>query len=341
MLVSELRELLKKYKEDDLRLIVTELYKSIPKKMREDKDIDELLKDVHTTLRIGKTEKTQNKQIDFVALKPKVDLFLDYAYKQYYFAPNSYVHKKERPKWRFIVKGFINDLQTIPLEDPQGKTATDLLVKLYEMLSYACAYYIFNTENPFSSVGIGQSELLDIVVKRMLGNGIDKESVKTAIKITISSYPNRNTVTSLQISTLVSNFKSTDFKEIAIEQAKALKEELVRQSPNPKKKPISSNLSEYEREEKINNLVETVFKLYISLCEYDKAIQYFNSNYIEWNKEVNLYILLDMLIHYRLKEHWLSVYESAVKKGINPRGALQKTYQYIRENNELPDYILH
>lgn len=340
MLVSELKELLKKYKEDDLRLIISEMYKSMPKRMREDKDIDELLKDVHAYLSIGKAEKAQGKQIDIEEIKPKVELFLDYAYKQYYFAPNSYVHKRERPKWRFIVKSFINDLQTFPIDDPQGKTATNLLAKLYEMLSYACAYYIFNTENPFSSVGIGQSELLDIVVKRMLGNGIEKESIKAAIRLTINSQPNRETLTSCQINTLVSNFKSTDFKEIAIEQAIALKEELARKIPDTKKKSFTSNQSEYEHNEKMNNLVETVFKLYISLCEYDKAIQYFNDNHIEWDKEINLYILLDMLIQYRLKEHWLRVYENAVKKRINPREALQKTYRYICEHNELPEYIL-
>lgn len=341
MLVTELRELLKKYKEDDLRLIISELYKSIPKKMREDKDIDGMLKDVHAFLCNAKAEKTQNNQIDIGEIKPKVDLFIGYAYKQYYFAPNSYVHKKDRPKWRFIVKSFINDLQTIPYEHPQGKTATDLLAKLYEMLSYACAYYIFNTENPFNSVGIGQSELLDIVIKRMLGNGVEKESVKSAIKLVVNGYPNRDTLTSSLINTLISNFKSTDFREFAIEQAAALKEELIRQNPNPKRKSFSSSHSEYEREERINCLVEIVFKLYIALCEYDKAIQYFNSNYNEWDKEINLYVLLNFLFQYGLKEHWLSVYESAVKKGIHPRGALQKTYGYIRENDVLPECILY
>lgn len=46
MLVSELRKLLKKYKEEDLRLLIAEMYKSMPKKLREDKDIDALLQDV-------------------------------------------------------------------------------------------------------------------------------------------------------------------------------------------------------------------------------------------------------------------------------------------------------
>lgn len=43
MLVSELRKLLKKYKEEDLRLLISEMYKAMPKKLREEKDIDALL----------------------------------------------------------------------------------------------------------------------------------------------------------------------------------------------------------------------------------------------------------------------------------------------------------
>jgi hypothetical protein len=61
MLISELRELLKKYKDDDLRLLISEMYKSIPKKLREDKDIDDMLQDVHAFMRIGKVENTQNR----------------------------------------------------------------------------------------------------------------------------------------------------------------------------------------------------------------------------------------------------------------------------------------
>lgn len=139
MLVSELRELLKKYTEEDLRLLVSEMYKSMPKKLREDKDIDELLKDVNAYVRIGKVEKTQDKQINIEKIKPQIELFIEYAYKQYYFAPNNNIHKKERPKWRFVVKAYIKDLQDVRVEGTEGETATVLLTKLYEMLSYACA----------------------------------------------------------------------------------------------------------------------------------------------------------------------------------------------------------
>ena len=254
MLVSELRELLKKYKEEDLRLLISEMYKSMPKKLREDKDIDALLQDLHACLSIGKAEKTREKQVDIKDLKPKIDLFIDYAYKQYYFAPNSFIHKKERPKWRFIVKDYIKSLQGISVEGEEGRIATDLLEKLYEMLCYACGYYIFSTDNPFRSVGIEQTALLDIVITRKFGNGINKESVKSAIALVINSRVDRDTLHSSLINILVKNLKSPDSKEISIEQCTVLKAELKRSRPNPSKKSWLSDSSDYKRREKINNL---------------------------------------------------------------------------------------
>jgi hypothetical protein len=337
MLVSELRELIKKYKEEDLRLVISEMYKSMPKKLREEKDIDEMLQDVHAYLRIGKVEKEQNKKIDIDKLKQQIDLFIDYAYKQYYFAPNSYIHKKERPKWRFIVKSYIKDLQKLPKEGEEGRTATSLLEKLYEMLSYACHYYIFSTENPFRSVGIDQTEFLDIVIARKLGAGINVESIKSSIMLVINSNVDRETLHSSLIDVLVMNLKTPDSREMAIKQCIIIKDELKGQRPAKKTWDLSTY--EYEQEEKINNLVETVFNLYIALYEYESAIKYFKRNYISPDKEVSLYVLLFMLFQYDLKEYWISEYEEALKKGVKPRIQLQKTYEYILENDKLPEYI--
>jgi hypothetical protein len=340
MFVSELKVLLKKYKEEDLRLLILEMYKAMPKKLREEKDIDALLQDVHEYLRIGKVKRRQNKQTDINDLKPEIDQFIEYAYNQYYFAPNSFVRKKERPKWRFNVKAYIKSLQGISVEGEEGRIATNLLEKLYEMLCYACCYYIFNTDDPFRSVGIEQTMLLDIVIKRKLGCGINQESVKSAVALVINSRVNRETLTSFLINALIENLKYPDSKEIAIEQCMALKGELEKAKPNPSRKSWGLSSSDYERREKIENLVEMVFRLNIALCEYEKAIKYYHENNVERDSEISLYVLLSLLLEYELKEYWLSEYDKAVKKGVKPREALQKTYKYIKENDKLPDYFL-
>jgi len=150
MLLAQVKELLKQYTEEDLRLLICEMYKSIPKKIREDKEVDKMVTDIHAYKRIGKVNRDQNKKRDIIELKPQINQFIDFAYKQYYFAPNNYVHKKERPKWRFHVKAFIKDLESISIEGSEGREATNLLKRLYEMLSYGCAYYIFTQTILFS-----------------------------------------------------------------------------------------------------------------------------------------------------------------------------------------------
>ena len=80
MLLSEIKEVLKKYEQNDLRLLVLEMYKAMPKKLREDKDIDALLQDLQSQLNTNKNEKTSVKQTDVMKLKVEINQFINYAY---------------------------------------------------------------------------------------------------------------------------------------------------------------------------------------------------------------------------------------------------------------------
>lgn len=330
MLVSELRELLKKYNEEDLRWIISEMYKTMPKKIREDKNIDMLMKNVHSLKNNGKREKTKDVPLNIDHLTLEVEEFLDYAYKQYYLYPNQFVHKKERPKWRFKVKGYIKDLQEIPVarDEDTGIKATELLQKLFEILSYACEYALFNTDNPFKSVGIAQLDLLDIIIKRKLTNEINHEVLKSTIKMVIMSGVDRETLYDDLTQILIMNLKSTDSKMMAIDQCKLLKNEIEKSIPSASRK--SWDFSMYKLHEQINNLVRMVFRIQVELFEYDEAINFYNENYFQEDDEIKLYILLSLLLEYKLADHWIKAYESAVKRGIEPREVLQLNYQKIQ-----------
>lgn len=248
--------------------------------------------------------------------------------------------KKERPKWRFKVKAYIKDLQGFTAEGQEGRTATNLLKKLYEMLCYACGYYIFSTDYPFRSVGIVQTVLLDAVISRMLMPGITHESVRSAIELVINNGVDRETLHSELIMELVKNMKTADAKELVIEQCKIMKQELSMPKPVAVKKSWVTDSSDYRLREKINNLVETVFRLHIALCEYEEAIRYFIGNHVERDKEISLYVLLGLLFEYELKDYWVREYKRAVNEGIKPRSGLQKMYEHLLKNDSLPEYIL-
>jgi hypothetical protein len=338
MLVSEVRDVLKKYQEEDLRLLLVEMYKAMPKKLKEDKEIDMLLQDVHGYMSARKAPKAQERQIDLESLKFRIDQFVEYAYNQYYYAPNSYVHKKDRPKWRFQVRAFIKDLQTFPADSEEGKIATDLLHKLYEMLSYACGYYIFSTDSPFGSVGTKQVTLLDLAISRKLASGLSKESLKSAIALAINSRVDRETLDSCLISVLVDNLKTPDARESAIEQCVELKKELEKAKTASSKKR-NRGYYQYEQERKLNNLVEMVFRIQMDLREYEKAISYFKRSYIEQDQEVTLYVLLDLLGEYEVQDYWIREYNEAMKRGVTPRESLQRMYVAMQKEDKIREYI--
>ena len=98
MKVVELREELKKYKEVDKDKIIIELYKRIPKKVKEEYDIDSFIKDVNAK------KETKEESKDIETLVKEVDYFLKCAREGLYASPNRIIPKNERSKWRFKAK---------------------------------------------------------------------------------------------------------------------------------------------------------------------------------------------------------------------------------------------
>lgn len=328
MRITELRSLLGKYDKENLNQIVIDLYKSIPKKMRDEKEIDTLLEDFQKFKKVKKRNKAESITIN--ELEREINQFVQDAYDQNYYAPNQHIKKKDRPKWRFKVKAYIKQLQQIPADETEGRAATDLLKKLYDLLCYGCGYYIFNTENPFRSVGIEQAELLDMLLKRNFSTGISRETINATLKLSIHSELDRETLRSSLINVFISNLKTADAKEMAVEQCMQLRVELKEQKAMPAKD--SWDHSEYERQREMNDLVETVLRLRIELCDYESGIGYFKKNFQEQNKEILLFVLLEILKEFNQKDYWLNEYESAVKEGVTPRPILQDSFRFLKEN---------
>lgn len=338
MLITELKELLKGYHEEELRTLITQMYKMMPKNLREIKEVDELLKNVHSPGKTNETGKIMQKRMDINSLRSKVELFVDYAYQQYYCLPNRYVQKKDRPQWRFIVKAYLKELQQYTMDSQEGQVATELLVKLYEMLCYGCGYYIFNTENPFRSIRMDQIELLNTILNRMLTCGINNTVISSAIRLTINNRSNGDIIDSFLIATLVANIKSPEARELALLEAMNYKKKLDSKNASLTKGKYNMSIAEYEHNERINNVVELIFVLNVELCEYEEGIRYYKQNRLESNKEVSLYLLLELLEENNLVDLWKREYEEAVKKSIKPREILNIKYKFINEHGRIPCY---
>ena len=101
MKVDEIRKVLEKYSEKDLRAIVIALYKAMPKGAREDYQLDVLLQDPDAWNRARKLAQQTAGVPDPEELRNEIEQFISDARNQYYFAPNSVIHKSQRTEVAF------------------------------------------------------------------------------------------------------------------------------------------------------------------------------------------------------------------------------------------------
>jgi len=331
--IKEVRNIIKNYSEEELRILIAEMYKAIPKKVREEKNIDRMVENINTFMNSKKLNTQRKENINVDLLEYEVEEFVDYAYKQYYFAPNSYVHKKDRSKWRFKVSKFIKKIEKVTGDTEDFNIATKLLIKLYEVLCYGCYFVIFSSNDPFRSIRKQQNEVFSIIVGRLFVEGINQEKVAKAIKVMASNKPH-----SSLIPEIMKYLKTPDSKKMAINQCDKIKQTLKKKGILVGTKLEKERSDEFNINERINIVVQLAFNCYFELKEFSTACEYFYNNYKK-DKEVKLFILLRLIFEKGRKNLWIEQYEKYLQEGIEPRKKLIETYQYILENEELPEYM--
>jgi hypothetical protein len=329
MKISELRALLDQTSPEDMKRILVEIYRALPKKTRENLAIDELLTNPATARAGAKHPKGLAHSVQIYDLESEIEEFLSDAYAQNYFAPNCFVPKSQRPKWRFKVKRFFNEINAAVAQPGSVEKASDLLEKLYQMLCYACDFVLFSAYDPFQSVGIAQTEFLDAVF------GLQAEHLELAkfidhgLHLIRDSRLNRYTLGSNLAQVLVDRLRTPESLELAIERAAQLHS---RPDPEPGLK------REYFRSDGLNRLAEFGFLAYVKLSDYDKAIDFFKIYYAEGNSEISLFVLLQWLRSLHREDLWQREYEKAAQAGIKPRDSLLGAYRHLKSHGELPRY---
>jgi hypothetical protein len=321
MRVDELRKALDQYDTATLKEIVVTLYKAIPKNKKESDGLDGLL--MSFSKEKAKAPKKEP-SVDFLSLKREIQSFLYNANQQNYLAPNRIIRKEQRSKWRFEVKRFIKVLLTVVGENSED--AANLLKDIYVMLSYACNYYIFATENPFSAVGYEQPDLLQLVLGKIFYSGYSPQAIKTAVFLTLDSNVDRETLHTTLMYVLAELLKTPDTKEMAAAQCVAFPKEYVAYQ-SAKDMFLYNSRDDYRAKDRSNYAAELYLIIKLALHEYDDGIKYFWKNYNEKRKEVTLYCLLWFLSDDGLEDLWLSEYEKALASGIDPRDYLQEEYK--------------
>lgn len=310
MKVSELREIIKKYNEEDKEKIIVELYKRIPKRTKEDYNIDNYIMNLNV-----KVEKA-DEEFTIERLEKEVNYFVECANSDLYASPNKIISKSERSKWRFKVRTFYKKLNSFLPTTEDGKKATDLLKDLFIILSFGTHYLTFSSWNTFGAIQISQSEFLKNIVQRKLANGITEDNLSYCIELLNVKYDPQEYHKSVLLS-FESCLKTVDARYMAIE---LLKKQVVLWKEKYRQK------DSYENETYANYFAECIIDIYIELCEVENGISYFHKQYIKKDKEIKEYILLEKLEEFGLYKEWILEYEKHLGE-IDYRDRLKEKYK--------------
>jgi hypothetical protein len=328
MKVAELKKALQPHGRIQLERIVVELYKTIPKSIREEQGIDALILNPDS----AKRERKAPVQPDIEAIRYELEEFLSNAYAQHYFAPNSVVPKRERPRWRFIARRLFKELCEAGEKPEQTAVAAELLQRLYVMLCHSCSEVLFNGYDSFESVGVPQA---DFFVAVLMGNRKIEQPrmfVRNSILLALTNSLNRYTLYDELLDIILSFLETADLKEMAIEICDNLRDEAAA-GRLKMSGPGAGSFGWVRDEVFVRNLAILGWRCYMALDLADEAIRYFRTHFAEKNPEIVLFVLLQMIERDRRWDLWLRIYQEAVDSGIRPRENLRILHRDIQEKS--------
>ena len=320
MLINELRTTVKNYDNNKLTNIVCELYKRIPKKIKEEYNIDDYIKDINVK------RKKSDEILSFDQVKTCVISFLQLVDEGLYSRPNKIVSRKDRSNWRFKGKKIFKYLCSYKPGTKEGNTATDLLIEFYKRLSIGTYSLLFTNWDTFKALGVTQDDYYQLIVNRVLFNGLSEENLHRCISLL--DLPVSGDLLSEELySRFIYSLDGDEPKKISI---KLLNDIIL----NTKEEMLNSKResSYYDFENKINECVVAILQIYITMNKCDEGIKFFHKNYIEKNKEIKEYVLLRELHWLELDEEWIKEYESNVQK-INFRDSINEEYLRLKNKN--------
>lgn len=326
MKIKDLKKEIEDCSGDQLKAIIAEMYKAIPKSAKEENGIDAII------LNRGVVQKQPKSSSlpDMDAIRSEMEEFVSNAYNQFYYVPNSVVPKSKRSKWRFTARRLFKELTQIGGEADHASEAAELLQRLYKMLCYSCDYVLFSAYDPFESVGISQSDFFHALLTAKRKVETPRDFVRNSILLVLNNSLNRYTLYEGLLEIVVSFLDTTDLKETAVEICDAIRNEVIHHKSDDQKKH-SDHLTDYQTNERLQNLATMGWMCFMALGMPNDAVRYFRNHYSEENPEITLYVLLRMIEHYHEWHLWLKTYQEAVGSGIHPREELQRLSKEIQQ----------
>ncbi|MDE7272768.1 MAG: hypothetical protein K2N95_06845 [Lachnospiraceae bacterium] len=320
MKVQELRQLMEAADMEHLMKAFAESYKHLRKEQKE--EIDPVIVDILKGNTVVK-KKTEEIVVEFEDLEQEIEDFARNAYAQNYVAPNRVIPKNQRPKWRFMVKKFIKELEKIPLEDSNYAKAVKLLTDIYALICDSCIRYMFSTEDPFRSIGWEQAALFELVVRKTFSTDYTREEFSRLLLLAAGSGLSIDTLRISQQIILIDGLKTRAALEPAAEEVQKMIEERAEKLKGLKK----YDNRRHGLESDINELCDLFLLLSAALAELDRGVEYYFSHYKRDSEESTLYHALNLIDRMEEDELWIQVYEYGMKHKIKLADYMQTKYE--------------
>jgi hypothetical protein len=329
MKVAELKKTIRGYRTEQLRRLLVEMYKAMPKRVKEDHGIDDMICSPASKRNNRKSEVVP----DIKALASETERFVSNAYNDHYYIPNRVVPKRERSQWRFTVLRLFKHINYAATRGANVAKAAELLEKLYVMLCYSCRYTLFSAYDSFQSVGVEQRDFFRLVLRHKRCHENPRDFVRNSIELALEHELNRYTLYDDLLEAIVAFLDTSDLKQIAIATCDEMwsRASIVSASARSASKSYEDHSTEYQRREFLQNLARLGFLCHMALCEYDEAVDYFHKHYVGEEPEIALYVLLNMIDGHQQWDLWTKTYQQALRCGIRPRPELKAKYLEIQE----------
>ena len=351
MKIAELRALMKSATRDQLAMALAETFKKVPKDKKE--ELDSILQptlsgDGSAPKKAAKPEKPEKPKVDIADLTERVYAFTENAWEGNYYYSNRKVPKASRSKWRFLVMGFVKELESVPQDDDDAcEKAADLWLELYKVLSRGNIEHLYSGDNPFHSIGIPQEDFVTRMAGANLNADISPEHIREVISAVCRGGMAMDSYSYDVMGALISCFETEEELQVALEQARLLSEELIQKIGKKPKFSTWITVEKIENDNAAENLGVMVLMIASSISQqaYLDNLDFYYEHSYQSNPEVALYVALDIVSRlYKddedptspgtiaVNRFWVAVCEDGLKRGIEPRNEIQKNYEFLKHH---------
>lgn len=279
MYLKDLRAVINECTPAELKQIIVELYKTMPKEIKEERDIDAF---IHASNKSTEAKITQQRRKQFAALmntalvkeKPKfitvnnqVVKFINNVRSQVYFKANNKISEDTRLNWHVTLKESIQQLQAYPPESVHGGAATELLGEIFILLNESYYFNILIVEDAYHSLGLDTLEFYEMIVKRAFHKGATAEAIRYSLNLVIEKHTHPSYTMNPYLAIILEELSGIASRKLALETAESMIPRFL--TMRAEKNHINSFLA----------APEAIFFAYNTLIQFITEVQFKSGTY--------------------------------------------------------------